>query len=412
MRTVLLVGGVCLALVVGGFVAWRLMRSESGASTPEAAVEAFLQAGASQDVVKMLGTINPAEVRGFKEAYDALRERAEDEDMTSGAGITDAFDLQLSDLEFEVREQTDDFAVVTLEGGTYDLRYDPDGVPSRFAEVAREHPDALHWSGDLLEQDDYGEPYWLGTPVLWYSPDDPYRVEEPDWDTLRPALDVVRVDGRWYVSTIRSFATQTYSPSFYRSGLRGNWTHDGREADWEAASDAPDPIVGETPEDVINNLVAALDDQDPAQVLANFDADEVMALRPFVGYIERELRDADPDTGFSVDDIELETEERGDVTIVTLNRGTLTVEDNGDYGLLEYSNGCIYEDGYEEGCLRDGEAHWIDDPFVVMIKTNGGYQLSLSATAAEYATQFATNISGSLLDDIAEELCWEAGTDC
>jgi hypothetical protein len=404
--TLLVVAGVVVALVAGSVAAWALLRPSGGSDSPEAAVRDFLAAAQEQDVVGLLDHVNPGEVKGFVTAYDAARERAAGEDLTGSGAIVDAFDVELSGLEMETHQEADDIAQVTLEAGRYEVTYDPAKVPGRLSGVAQEHPDVLSWEGDLLATDgDGGYPYWLWLWQSWRVSDDPFD-EDTDEDRLiaeiRPALDTVRVDGRWYVSLVRFV-------SGYATVGAGNYVEGVGELDWEAADEEREPVVGETPEEVVEHVVDAVNSMSPDDLLDTFPAEEVVALRPLAAGLERLLRDELGRVDVSVDDLDLSTEDRGDTVVVTLEGGRAAGSSDEDYGEVEYAQGCFFGTFGEE-CLADEPGFEpIRDPFVVMEKVGGGYQLSWSATAAEYAMLYAETMPDRLVDEMVEELENAAG---
>ena len=221
--TLLVVAGVVVALVAGSVAAWALLRPSGGSDSPEAAVRDFLAAAQEQDVVGLLDHVNPGEVKGFVTAYDAARERAVEEDLTGSGAIADAFDVELTGLEMETHQEADDIAQVTLEAGRYEVTYDPAKVPGRLSGVAGEHPDVLSWEGDMLATDGDGAPLWGAFWPAWWTPVDPFAEEAENADVyreIRPALDVVRVDGRWYVSLLRMSTTYMIGS---QGGTAGNY---------------------------------------------------------------------------------------------------------------------------------------------------------------------------------------------
>ena len=131
LRTILVVAGVAVALVVGSITAWSLIRPKGGWDSPEAAVRAFLAAAEKQDVVGLLDQVNPGEVKGFVTAYEAARGRTTDEDLVGGGDIAAAFGVDLTGLKFETHQEADNIAQVTLEGGLRpDLRPGEGAGPS------------------------------------------------------------------------------------------------------------------------------------------------------------------------------------------------------------------------------------------------------------------------------------------
>lgn len=405
--TLLVVAGVVAALVAGSVAAWALLRPSGGSDSPEAAVRDFLAAAQEQDVVGMLDHVNPGEVKGFVTAYDAARERAVGEDLTAAdADLAAAFDVELTEVELETHQDAESIAQVTLEGGRYDMTYDPAKVPGRLSAVAQEHPDTLQWEGDLVALGDNGYAAAADVWPLWWVPEDPF-ADDADYEQLnrdlRPSIDTVRVDGRWYVSLVRVAAVYTgyYFGSNYAPGVG--------ELDWEAADGEGEAIVGETPEDVVAHLVDAVNSLDAGELLDSFPPDEVIALRPLARAAEAAVREEAGRFDVSVDDLDLSTEDRGDTVVVTLERGRAAGSTEDDYAEVEYSGGCFYGT-FGDQCLADEPGFEpVRDLFVVMEKVDGGYQLSWSATAAEYALLYAETMPDRLVDEMVEELENAAG---
>jgi hypothetical protein len=412
--TILVVAGVVVALLAGSITAWSLLRPRGGSDSPEEAVRAFLAAAQEQDVVGLLDHVNPGEVKGFVTAYEAARERAADEDLTgSGGDVAAAFDVELTGLELETHQDAESIAQVTLEAGRYDVTYDPSRVPGRLSAVAQEHPDGLHWEGDLLASDSDGAPLWAVVWPTWWSPFDPFADDVDDdevYDTIRPSIDVVRVDGRWYVSLARLGTTFLgYYGGYYYGGTNGNYAYDGGELDWDAADEQREPVVGKTPEEVVQRVVDALGSTSADDLLDTFPRDEVVALRPLAAGVEQSLREELGRVEVSVDDLDLTTEDRGDTVVVTLERGRAAGSTDDGHGEVEYSGGC-FRGSFGEECLADEPGFEpVRDPFVVMEKVDGGYQLSWSATAAEYAALYAESMPDRLVDEMVEELENAAG---
>ena len=111
----------------------------------------------------------------------------------------------------------------------------------------------------------------------------------------------------------------------------------------------------------------------------------------------------------SVDDLDLSTEDRGDTVVVTLERGRATGSSDDGYGEVEYAQGCFYGTFGEECFADEPGFEPIRDPFVVMEKVDGGYQVSWSATAAEYVMLYAESMPDRLIDDVVEDLEYETG---
>ncbi len=378
----LAVVGVVIALVVGAFVAWQFLLPRGGAGSPEEAAEQLVLAAASQDAVGVIDMVSPAEVEGLDDVYGAARDRAEEEDLVSGDGITDALSLELTDLEFEVDELGDGYAKVTLVDGKYDASWDPEKLPERLDFLAEES-DAESESGDIEELFDGEEPY----------------------------LTTVEIDGRWYVTVLGSYAEAVYTEVGENEDLD--------DPDYDAVGEDVEPVVGEDPEEVVENIVDAVNSGDMDELLANFPEDLGRPLRPYVPLIEDAFdgRYGDAvDLEVSADDLDLETEELDDGRLkVVVERasfsGSAYEDGDEDYGRLTIDGRCAYgEDEYggDEFCLGQEEVLGdlgIEDFYVVLREVDGGYQLDPVATASEYAAGAVDGLTGDLLEDLLEQ--WE-----
>ena len=376
--------GVVLALVVGGFVAWQFLLPRGGADSPEEAAEQMLAAAVAQDPVGVIAIIKPAEVEGLDEVYEAARERAEEEDLVEGDGITDAVELELSDLEFEVDDLSDGYARVTLVDGKYDASWDPDKLPERL-DFLRDEAPADSESGDLSELFDGDEPY----------------------------VTTVEVDGRWYVTLFGTLAEYVYQDAAEYEDID--------RPDYDAVGVDSEPVVGEDPEEVVENLVDAINAGDLQELLDNFEEDLARPLRPYAPVLEAALDGEYSEDAVSLDvyaeDLDLETEELDDGLLkVTIEAGsfgaTATEEgDDSDSASLRIDGQCVYgEDEYSSGefCLDQeptlGDLG-IEEFYVVLQEVDGGYQLDPVATASEYAANAVDGLSGDLIDDLIE--AWE-----
>ena len=394
---VLGVGALVLALGAGGFVAWQVLGSSGGASSPEEAVRQFIEASADQDVVAALELVNPGEVEGFDSLYEAARERAEDQGLVGGESITDALEVTIQNIELDVDEQGDYSAFVTLDSADYKVTYDPDELPDRLDFVRDQFPDAKEWSGDvweLLENDGYDPEY---------SPE--------------VGLSTIKIDGKWYVTAlgtaidinlrqISRWEGEDYVPS---------------PSEYDAIDDEVDPIVGDDPEEALKNVVEAASDQDGAELLANFPVDQFRALRPYVG----ELEDLLADEGITVDgdiaELDLSTEDLSDglVKVVIENAygsGTASDGDETLSGEGSIDGRCFEGSSYEDDYYDDGRVcidsevtdyTGIDEVYVVMRKVDGGYQLDPLATAVEYAKQTVESLPDEAIEDALFEICYE-----
>lgn len=389
------VGALVAAVAAGGLVGWQVLGSGGGAETPEAAVQGFVTALVEQDAVAALALVNPGEAAGLDDVYASASDRLRDRGIVGGDRITDALDVSVSGLEFEVHEQGQDVARIELVDGDYTVAYDPAAVPDSLSFVADEEPDPREWSGDIV--DDIG----------WELPHATVDGEHPE-----PFLSAVRVDGGWYVSLVGTYVDYLYTEVAYWE----EW--DVSSPDFDAASEEVEPIVGETPEDVVGNLVDAVNSGDVEDLLANLPEDQVRVLRPYARTLQGVLREEGVGFDISVDGLDLETEERGDQVVVTVDRAEVSagVRSDGseDWGAASIDGSCLTgteEDGDQETVCLDQEVPdylGLDSLRFVLTKTDGGYQVDPLATAIDYATTIIDEAPDSAIDSAIDEICYGA----
>ena len=399
------VGAAVAALTAGGFVAWQVLGSSGGADTPEDAVRQFVTATAEQDVVGALAMVNPGEVEGLDGVYEAARDRAEDEGLVGGDSITDALDVTIDDLELDVDEQGDFSAFVTLDGAQYTVRYEPDKLPDRLDFVRERFPEPKEWTGDvvdLLEEEVY----------------------DPEYDA-EPGISTIKVDGHWYVSAFGSLLDNVAR----NAGAYDERDYRPSSSDYDAIGDDVEPIVGKDPEEALENLADAVSDQDFTQLLANFPADQVRALRPYADVVEDLFADEGVTLDGQISDLDVSTEDlSGDLVKVTIDNATGSVSGSDDYSTLSGEGtidgrcfeGSTYEssedyDDYDEGraCIEGEVVDYtgIDEVFVVMREVDGGFQLDPLATAVEYGLGVVDALPDSAIDEALGEICYEVKDD-
>lgn len=382
--------GLVIALIAAGYLGWRFFWPRGGAGSPEEAAENIVTSAAEQDLVGLIDMLSPGETEGLDDVYDELRERAEDEELVEDDGITDAIDIELSDLEFEVDERGDDLALVTLVDGEYDVSWDPEKLPDRL-EFLAEESDAESESGDLADV----------------------------FDGEEPSVMTVEIDGRWYVTLLGTVAEYAYLDG---EEAAEDSDYDLPEPDWDRAGEEVDPITGEDPEEVIENLVDAINAGDVEELLANLPEDLVKPLRPYIPVVE-DLMDeggwAEGQIGLEVsaEELDLSTEELDDGKVkVVIEGGTFSGSafEEGydtDSATIEVDGECFRvteDDGdTDAGCLGDeqvAEDIGLDEFFFVVSEVDDGYQLDPAATWVEYAAQAVGNLSDDLIDSIIEEI--------
>ena len=396
------IGTLVLALAGAGVVAWAVLRPQGGAESPEAAVEQFVAAVVAQDPVGALEMVNPGEVDGVDELYDAAYDRLEEEGLVDGEGLSEAIEIEVDNLSFDVHELGESAARVVLTDGDYTVSFDPDRLPDRLAFIAEAYPDGASRSGDLVEE-------------LAYDLPDLNREN----DRSEPFVTVVKIDGGWYVSAFGTVVDGVFADSINLDFDE----YDVREPDFDELAEAPDPIVADEPEDVLGNLADAVNEGDVSELLANLPADQVAALRPYARTLEDTLSEQYIEFEVSVSDLEVDTEDAGDGLLrMTVDRAFLsgTTYQEGedvDSGSLEVDGLCFtastsYDSDQE--CL-DGEVTadtGIDSVFLILREVDDGYQLDPLATAAAYARTVIDSAPSSLVDELVLEIQSEVSEEC
>ncbi|UMG91006.1 hypothetical protein [Nocardioides sp. TF02-7] len=282
----------------------------------------------------------------------------------------------------------DGIARVTVEDGRYEVTWDPEKLPERLDSLAEDGSRQTE-SGDLADL----------------------------FDGEEPVLTSVELDGRWYVTILGTVAHYVYEDAEREAGLDGV---ELEEPDYDAVADDVEPVVGEDPEEVVANLVEAVNSGDLDQLLANFPEDLGRPLRPYVPVLEDVLEDEgfgeEVDLEVAAEDLELTTEDLDDGRVkVVVEGGRFSAEATDEYGgssgSLTVDGDCVTveEDGHDgdTGCLSESgvaDELGVDEIFFVLSQADGGYQLDPAATAIEYGAVVVDNLTGALFDELVGEL--------
>jgi len=387
---VVAIAGLVLAVIAAGFIGWHFFWPRGGAGSPEEAAEQMMLAAANQDPVALLDLVSPAEIEGLDGIYEVVRDRAEEEGLVEGDGITDAVEVEFSGLEFDVEELGDDMARVTLVDGTYDARWDPAKLPDRL-DFVEDETEAASESGDLED--------------LWED------------DDVEPSLVTVKEGGRWYVTVIGTAADYAYQAAEQASEYDG---FDLEEPDFDLLDEDLEPIVGDDPEEVVENLVDAVNEGDAEDLLANFPEELGRPLRPYLPVIEGLQRESDwgdqVGVNVSVDELKMSTEKLDDGKVkVTVDEGYFygsVWEDYDDYdgGSAQIDGECVTAaDDYdsETVCIRDdpyAAESGVEELFFVVSEVEDGFQLDPTATWIEYAATVVENLDSAIIDDIIDDI--------
>lgn len=400
-------GALALALGGAGLIGWNLL-SGGGASSPEAAGEEFVTALVSQDVVAVLDTVLPGEVEGVADVVESQLERRRDSGDLAERGLTEAVTITVDDTVWEVEEHGDDVALVELTDMELTVEWDLDKIED--AQLA-----ALV---DLVDREER-----RGSRTFTADDLDALRDDEG----VDPTFVTVREGGDWYVSMVGTVERLYFQAEFHDTD---DDVFDPDGLDWRRVGEPDAPIVGATPEEVVENALSAVNDTDVASGLAQLPAGQVAALWAAVDPLQELLEAAlgDERGALTLDLRSFDAEESAadgdlvEVRVTGFRAGVEYVDPDGaddcyddDYYCEEFDDSFAIEVVFEDGCfLAEGETACLsdagvgrnvfpDDTIVLMMrKVDGGYQWDAVATALRYFEVLEE--SGDLFDEDVWEL--------
>jgi hypothetical protein len=314
-----------LVLPLAGFVAVNALAGDGGgADSPEAAVQAMFDAVGDEDVLGVMDTLLPGEQRSLQQPLEdivAELRRLEILSEEADLGAVPGVDLEFRDLTFETEEVADGVAVVELTGGTVE-------GAANLAELP---------IGDLLLD-------------LGFDGEQP-TGEEGATESIEEGLRLATVeeDGRWYVSL---------------------WFSIAEAARASAGAPPPDPAAAieatgsESPEQVVDDLLAAAGRLDLTAMLAMLPPGEARALHEyaplFVGDAQAELDSARDESGFSltVEDATYDVERDGDRATVVPKTMSVQIGADGEQVSVAFDGECArfeVEGEQQEFCRGDAE---------------------------------------------------------
>ncbi len=295
-----------VAVVAAGFAVMQLA-SADGADSPEAAVEALLDAVANEDVIGVLEALPAGERDVFRPAVEDLTAElsrlgvaSDDIDLESFQGI----DITIEDVETRSEEVGEGVAAVYVTGGTISTSATPSELPI----------------GPTLDE-------WLADAGVEVPTE--AVTEDDDLDTGETPITVVEDGDGWHVSL---------------------WYTIFESARREAGAEVPDfasevlaPEGADSPEGVIEAMIERLVDLDVEGAVALLPPDEMAAAYDYVPVLlDDQTRDElAGTTDLTVSDVSLRTEEDGDTARVTVDSFTVTGEVDGTTGTITWSDGCL-----------------------------------------------------------------------
>ena len=327
---VLLLGGTAFAVTQIG--------SSGGPSSPEAAVDELLEAASNEDLLGVLGALDPDErdaLRGPVEDLFAELERLEVLDASFGLGAVAGIDLDFADVTYRTEPVRDGLSRVYFTGGTVTGSFDSDEIPI----------------GDFVT--DTAERF--GADLSGVQESETNDIE--DDDTFLAVRDTS--DG-WRVSigyTAAEAARIDAGQPLPAAGI--------------------EPIGADSPEAAVEDMINAATQLDIEGVIARLSPGEFRALQDYSALympdVDAAMGSAPDDFDFTIDELELRSEtdgNRGSVFIdslafsITAEGMTVTVATDGecvqiggDLGELGLE-GTPFENG--EFCADDAQAAYDD----------------------------------------------------
>jgi hypothetical protein len=316
-----------------------------------------------EDVLGVMDTLLPGEQRSLQQPIEDIVAElrrlgilSEEADLGAVQGV----DIEFRDLTFETEEVADGLAVVELTGGTVE-------GATNLAELP---------IGDLLLD-------------LGFDGEQP-TGEEGATESIEEGLRLATVeeDGRWYVSL---------------------WFSIAEAARASAGAPAPDPAAAieatgsESPEQVVDDLLAAVGQLDLTAMLAMLPPGEARALHVyaplFVGDAQAELDAQRDETNFTitVEDATYDVERDGDRATVFPKTMSVQIDADGEQVSLAFDGECARfeaEGEHQEFCRGDVESQ-LDELEVLSLAGLGDARLGIEVVEEDgrwYLSPIATTL--------------------
>ena len=334
-RRAMLVVAVVLAVLAGGFAVVNLSAgAESGATTPEGAVEKFFDSIGDEDLIGVLEVLDPGERDVLVPFVRRLASELDRLGLTDGVNPEDVggIDLEVDGLEVVAQELGPGVSEVTITDGVISFATEPDAVP--VGDVLRDIVEANGGEIDIPQQQD----------------------QSPLAEDDGVFLVTTESGGRWHLSlgfTIAEYARR------------------------DAGYDLPDlsggvaPQGAASPEEAVRELVDAATALDVERMISLLPPDEMHALQVYAPlFLEDMQDDADQfryeeDFDVTVDSLELSTTEIEGGTRVIPTAGSMTLQGQDGESTIAYADGCIEVSGVAAGDFVDdfGDSRVCTDDF-------------------------------------------------
>lgn len=309
-----------LAALASGFAVVNIATGgESGAASPEAAVEDFFGAIGDQDAIGVLEKLDPGErdlMMPFVKDLESDLSRlglTEDMDLSNVPGV----ELEVTGLEVEAEELEPGLSQVNVTAGEISYETLPDDVP--IGNVLN----------DLIEAND-------GEVDIRAESDSADLAEDPEEPIFLMATES---GGRWHVSL--GFTIAEYA----------------RQSDYEpqprpALADAIEPDGADSPEEAVQNFAAAASEVDMERMISLLPPDSMRALQVYAPmFLEDAQRDVDEsiaEEGLELD-IQVNEMDTSDVDVgtrvVPTNISVSYSTDEDGESTMTYDGDCLEVEG-------------------------------------------------------------------
>lgn len=329
-----------LAALSGGFAVVNISSGgQSGADTPEQAVEQFFDAVSDQDLVGVLEMLEPAERDLMVPLVRDLESDLSRLGLTESMNLSDVpgIDLEITNLAVEAEELQDGMSEVRITDGEVSYETLPEDIP--LGEVLENLIEADGSEVDIRPD--------RGTePLVQQSPDAPYLI-------------AMENDGRWHVSL-----------SFWIAELGRRDQYDQQEL--PALDGGVQAQGADSPEEAVQELAAAASDMDLERMVALLPPDSMRALQTYAPlFLEDAQADLDEEVEYEgleldiqITDVETSSVDGGTRVIPTGISVTFSTHADGE-STLTYDGDCFEATGaladeIAEDLDGDTQACWDD----------------------------------------------------
>ena len=299
-----------VTLLAGGtaFAATQMSSSEPGSA--EEAVQQLLDATADEDVLGLLGALDPGERDALEQPVQDMfseLERLEVLDPSFELTGVQGVDFEFADVQLRAEPVRDDIVRVYFQGGTVTTEVDGESLP--IGDFVRDTIE--RFDGDISDLDD--------STTEDLQDDEGFLVARKGNDGWRVSI------GYTIAETARM------------------------EAGLPMTAGGITPIGAESPEAAVDGLVRAMADLDLRGAIARLSPAEMAALQDYAGLFiddaETAIAEVSSEFDLTIDDLQLRSEGSGDRASVFVDRFAFTVEVEGETASVSVDGECFTVEG-------------------------------------------------------------------